>query len=100
MTSSATAAAVLVLFDGTTPAANVIAFTAEITRMTAGTEWRVSKLIWIIITIDTTAYRSFVTASTAWIASVVAWIVPRAMPEVGRRPAVCCMTHITLFSRI
>ena len=39
---TATLAAVLVLLDGTTPAANVIAFTLEITRMTAGTEWRVS----------------------------------------------------------
>jgi len=39
---TATLAAVLVLLDGTTPAANVIAFTLEITRMTAGTERRVS----------------------------------------------------------
>jgi hypothetical protein len=39
---TATLAAVLVLLDGTTPAANVIAFTLEITCMTAGTEWRVS----------------------------------------------------------
>jgi len=39
---TATLAAVLVLLDGTAPAANVIAFTAEITRMTTGTEWRVS----------------------------------------------------------
>lgn len=39
---ASTLAAVLVLLDGTTPAANVIAFTLEITCMTAGTEWRVS----------------------------------------------------------
>ena len=33
--------AILVLFDGTIASAIVIAFTSEITRMTAGTEWRV-----------------------------------------------------------
>lgn len=100
MTSSATTAAILVLFDGTTPAANVIAFTAEITRMTAGTEWRVLKLIGIIVPINTTAYRSFVTASTTRIPSVVARVVPlRAMAKDVRCPAVCCMTHVTLFIR-
>ena len=35
-------AAILVLFDGAISSANVIAFAFEITRMTAGTEWRVS----------------------------------------------------------
>ena len=35
-------AAVLVLLDGTASAAYVITFTSEITRMTAGTEWRVA----------------------------------------------------------
>jgi hypothetical protein len=40
MTSARTA--ILVLFNGTVSSANVIAFTFEITRMTAGTEWRVS----------------------------------------------------------
>jgi len=97
---TATLAAVLVLLDGTTPAANVIAFTLEITRMTAGTEWRVSFLIRIIVTIDTATYRSFVTARTTRIPSVVARVVLRGMPKVGRRPAVCCMTHVTLLSRI
>jgi len=41
MASPAAAAAVLVLLDGTIFPAIVIAFTFEITRMTAGAEWRV-----------------------------------------------------------
>ena len=100
MTSSAATAAILVLFDSTTPAANMITFAFEVIRMTAGTEWRVLKLIRIIVPINTTAYRSFVTASTTRIPSVVARVVPlRAMAEDVRCPAVCCMTHITLFIR-
>lgn len=39
MTSAA--GAILVLFDSTGLSANVIAFRLEITRMTAGTKWRV-----------------------------------------------------------
>ena len=41
MTSSAAAAAILVLFDSTILSTIVIAFAFEITRMTAGAEWRV-----------------------------------------------------------
>jgi len=90
MTSPAAAAAILVLFDSTASSANVIPFTSEITRMTAGTEWRVSFLIRIIVSIDTATYRSSVTASTAWIASVIAWVVTAAvMAEVAWCPAVC-----------
>ena len=33
---------ILILFDSAIISAVVIAFTSEITRMTAGTEWRVS----------------------------------------------------------
>ena len=40
MTSTGTA--ILVLFDGAISSAIVITVTFEITRMTAGTEWRVS----------------------------------------------------------
>jgi hypothetical protein len=90
MTSPATAAAILVLFNRAASSADVIAFTLEITRMTTGTEWRVSKLIWIIITIDTATYWSFVTASTAWVASVIARVVAIAvMAEDVWCPSVC-----------
>ncbi len=41
MTSSAAAAAILVLFDGSVFATIVIAFPFEIIRMAAGTKWRV-----------------------------------------------------------
>ena len=41
MTSSAAAAAILVLFDGSVFTTIVIAFTSEIIRMAAGTKWRV-----------------------------------------------------------
>jgi len=88
MTSTGTA--ILVLFDGAISSAIVITFTFEITRMTAGTEWRVSFLIRIIVPIDTATYRSFVTASTAWITTVIAWVVTIAvMAEVAWCPAVC-----------
>ncbi len=89
MASPAATAAILVLFNSTAFSANVIAFTFEVTCMTAGTEWRVSFLIRIIVSIDTATYRSFVTASTAWIASVIARVVIRAMPEDVWCPAVC-----------
>ena len=96
-----TLAAVLVLLDGTAPASDVIALTPEITRMTAGTEWRVSQLVGIIATVDATAYRSGVTPLTTRIPSVIARVVtPGVMPETARRPAVCCMTHVTLFSSV
>ena len=45
---------ILVLFDGAVIAANVIAFTPEVTCMTAGAERCVAQLIRIIATVDTT----------------------------------------------
>ena len=90
MTSSATAAAILVLFNRTASSAIVITFTLEVTCVTAGTEWRVSLLTRIIVTIDTATYRSFVTASTTWISTVIARVVTIAvMSEDIRGPAVC-----------
>ena len=85
---TSTAAAILVLFDSTALSTDVIAFTFEIIRMTAGTGWRVSVLIRIIVIIDTAAYQSCVTASTARIASVVARVVTIAMSEDAWCPAV------------
>ncbi len=83
-------AAILVLLDSTVFTTIMIAFTFEITCMTAGTEWRVSRFIRIIVTTQTGTYRSSVTASTARIASVIARVVTIAvMAEAGWCPAVC-----------
>ncbi len=81
---TSTGSTVLVLFDSTALSSVVVTFTFKVTCMTARTEWRVSQLIRIIITIDTATYRSFVTAITAWIASVVAGVVAiTVMAEAG-----------------
>ena len=96
---AAAASTVLVLLDGAIFSADVITLTPEVFSMTAGTEWRVLQLIRIIATVDTGTYRSFVTASTARIPSMVSWVVFRCVLEVGRRPAIRCMTYVTLFIR-
>ena len=45
-------------------------------------------------------YGVAVAAATTWVPSMVAWIAPlRIMAEVSRRPAVCCMTDVALYSR-
>ena len=92
--------AILVLFNSAISTAIVIAFTFEITRMTAGTEWRVPFLIWIIVIIDTATYRSSVTVNAGKSPSVVSRVVTlSAMTKVGWCPAVGCMAHVTLFIR-
>ena len=98
---AATTSAVFVLLDGAIFSANVFILRIEVIGMAAGTGWCVSFLIRVIVRIDTGSYRSFVTASTARIPSMVAWIVTlSAVLEVGWRPAISGMTHVTLFRHI
>ena len=93
---TATAAAILVLFERAVFSAIVIPFPFKITRMTGGTEWRVlDRGIHKRSGHDTTVARA-----TIQVPSVITRVVAlRIMIKTGRCPAICYMTGITLHIR-